>query len=123
MRSTGRRRRRRTPWLTGVPACSSPGLSVPAVVVFFAVSYYLIERNTPGEFEGLATRTDALFYTVVTLRTVGYGDVHAAGQAARAGTTVQITFDLVVVGALFAVASAQMVDRLRAHSGRADGRR
>jgi voltage-gated potassium channel Kch len=85
-----------------------------AVTVFFALCYYLIERNTPGQFAGLSTRTDALYYTVVTLGTVGYGDVHAVGQAARAVTMVQITFDLVVIGVLVAVASAQLADRLRA---------
>lgn len=85
-----------------------------AVVVFFSLTYYLIERNSPGQFVDLESRTDALYYTVVTLGTVGYGDVHAAGQAARAVTMLQITFDLVVIGVLFAVASAQVVDRLRA---------
>lgn len=93
------------------------------VVVFFALSYYLIERNSPEQFDGLVTRTDALYYAIVTLGTVGYGDVRAIGQAARAVTMVQIIFDLVVIGALFAVASAQVVDRLRAQSGRSSSRR
>lgn len=88
-----------------------------AVTVFFALCYYLIERNSPGQFAGLSTRTDALYYTVVTLGTVGYGDVHAVGQTARAVTMVQITFDLVVIGVLVAVASAQLADRLRAVRG------
>lgn len=36
-----------------------------AVIVFFSLGYYLIQRNMPGEFDGLSTRTDALYYTVV----------------------------------------------------------
>ena len=45
--------------------------------------------------------------TVVTLGTVGYGDVHAIGQLARVVTMVQVAFDLVVIGALIAVASSR----------------
>ncbi|TDD99116.1 potassium channel family protein [Jiangella asiatica] len=82
------------------------------VVVFFAAAYYLIERTDPAQFDGLDTRTDSLYFVVVTLGTVGYGDVHAAGQVARAATMMQIVFDLVVIGALFAVMSSQIARRL-----------
>lgn len=82
------------------------------VVVFFALSYYLIELNAPDQFDGLETRTDALYYAIVTLGTVGYGDIHAAGQLARLATMVQIVFDLLLIGALFAVASAQLARRI-----------
>lgn len=82
------------------------------VVVFFALTYYLLERNDPSQFDGLTTRTDALYFSIVTLGTVGYGDVHAAGQEARIAAMVQIVFDLVVIGALFAVASSQIAHRM-----------
>ena len=74
------------------------------VVVLFALAYYVIQVRDPTQFSGLATRTDSLYYTVVTLGTVGYGDIHAMGQLARIVTMVQVTFDLVVIGALIAVA-------------------
>ncbi|SEE64275.1 potassium channel family protein [Jiangella alba] len=93
------------------------------VVVFFALAYYLMERNDPAQFDGLSTRTDSLYFAVVTLGTVGYGDVHAVGQPARIAAMVQIVFDLVVIGALFAVASSQIAHRLsvvRAESERGD---
>lgn len=77
------------------------------VVVLFALAYYINQSNDPTQFEGLATRTDALYYTVVTLGTVGYGDVHAVGQLARVVTMIQVAFDLVVIGALIAVASSR----------------
>lgn len=93
-----------------------------AVIVFFALSYYLIQRNMTGQFDGLSTRTDALYYTVVTLGTVGYGDVHAVGQVARVVTMVQITFDLVVIGVLAAVVSAQVTERVKLAQWRGPGR-
>ncbi len=77
------------------------------VVVLFAIAYYAIQVHNPGQFDGIVTRTDSLYYTVVTLGTVGYGDVHAVGQLAKIITIIQIAFDLVVIGALIAVASSR----------------
>jgi len=77
------------------------------VVVLFALTYYVIAHANPAQFEGIATRTDSLYYTVVTLGTVGYGDVHAVGQLAKWVTIIQVAFDLVVIGALIAVASSR----------------
>ena len=71
------------------------------------VSYYVIQTTDPTQFDDLATRTDALYYTVITLGTVGYGDVHAVGQFARVISMIQVAFDLVVIGALIAVATSR----------------
>lgn len=88
-------------------------LSLIAVATcFFALTYFLIEANAPEEFDGLVTRSDALYYAVVTLGTVGYGDIHAVGQIARVATVIQIAFNLVVIGALLAVSSSLLADRL-----------
>jgi hypothetical protein len=82
------------------------------VIMFFALFYYIVELRLPGQFDGLQTRTDALYFTVITLGTVGYGDIHPVGQLARAAATVQVAFDLVVIGALLAVASSNIARRL-----------
>ena len=63
-------------------------------LIFFAEADYLLSR-LPGQFTGLSTRTDSLYFTVSTLATVGFGDIHASGQLARAAVTVQIVFNLV----------------------------
>jgi len=78
------------------------------VVALFALAYYLIQRNDPTQFDGLVTRTDSLYFTVITLGTVGYGDVHALGQLARVVTMIQVAFDLVVIGAFVAIASSRV---------------
>ncbi|MEV6388736.1 potassium channel family protein [Nocardia xishanensis] len=88
------------------------------VAMFFALFYYRLGVHYPGQFEGLSTRTDALYYTVVTLGTVGYGDVHAIGQAARIATMVQIIFDLIVIGSLLAIVSTGVARRLEVAAGR-----
>lgn len=84
-----------------------------AAIVFFAESYYLLSP-LPGQFAGLRTRTDSLYFTVTTLATVGFGDVHATGQLARAAVTLQIAFDLVFLAA----AVSALVTPLRARAAR-----
>ncbi|MFI9410612.1 potassium channel family protein [Nocardia gamkensis] len=65
-----------------------------------------------GGLDGLRTRTDSLYYTIVTLGTVGHGDVHAVRPAAKVATMVQVVFDLGVIGTLIAIGTSRVVQRL-----------
>lgn len=77
-------------------------------VVVFALGYYFLARATDDQFVGMETKTDALYFTMTTLSTVGFGDVHAAGQVARALVTAQIAFNLVFVGSLVSLLTSQI---------------
>jgi voltage-gated potassium channel len=70
------------------------------LVMSFSLAFYLLELASPGQIVDLHTRTDALYFTLSTMATVGYGDVHAEGQAARALVSAVIAFDVVVVASL-----------------------
>lgn len=70
------------------------------VAMVFALGFYLLEEHSPGQVSGLSTRTDALYFTMSSLTTVGYGDVHATGQLARGLVILQLVFNAVFVGAL-----------------------
>jgi voltage-gated potassium channel len=85
------------------------------LVALFALAYYLLQRSDPAQFDGLVTRTDSLYFTVITLGTIGYGDVHAVGQLARVVTMIQVALDLVVIGAFVAVASSRVQALLSRH--------
>jgi hypothetical protein len=67
------------------------------LVLSFSTTYYAMEQHRPGQVAGLETKTDALYMTVTTLATVGYGDVHPAGQAARLVAVVNMVFNVIVV--------------------------
>jgi len=83
---------------------------VVVVVTVFAVIYVTIAE----QFAGLETRMDALYFSVTTLTTVGYGDIAAKGQVARAIVTVQMMFDLIIVtSAISLVISAVTPGRAR----------
>ena len=83
-------------------------LTLVLVVVFFALALYLLERTDPGQIAGLRTRLDALYFTMATATTVGYGDVHPVGQVARAVVIVQLAFDVVFLAAIGALLSSRV---------------
>lgn len=63
----------------------------------FALADYVIAATLPGQFQGLDTRVDALYFALTTLTTIGYGDVHAQGQFARVVVCVQMAFSVGVI--------------------------
>ncbi|MFJ8040575.1 potassium channel family protein [Kitasatospora sp. NPDC096147] len=93
--------------LPGRPAMAILLLSALTLVVFSSTYYALA-----GEFSGLATRIDALYFTVVTLATVGFGDVTPTGQSARVVVMLQILYTLVFLTAGATTVSRRLHERL-----------
>jgi voltage-gated potassium channel len=82
------------------------------IIVGFAALYYAMDR-LDGQFDGIETRLDAIYFTVTTLATVGYGDIAAAGQGARAAVTFQMVFDVLFIGIAARVLVTAAGDRVR----------
>ncbi|QWW20213.1 two pore domain potassium channel family protein [Schaalia sp. 19OD2882] len=94
-----------------------------AAVALLALTCYAVSVHQPGQFVGLETRTDALYFTITTISTVGYGDIHPVGQTARALVTTMIIFDVVFLGALAAAVSDNLRRARQAASRGEDGSR
>lgn len=73
------------------------GVGILAGLLVFALVDYAVAVYRPGEFAGLDTRVDALYFAMSTLLTVGYGDVTAQGQVARTLLCVQMAFNVTVI--------------------------
>ena len=71
-------------------------ITITALVLGFS-AIYLVLAERPDEVAGLETRLDSVYFTVTTLATVGTGDIHAQGQAARAVAIVQMLANVVVL--------------------------
>jgi voltage-gated potassium channel len=67
------------------------------LLLFGFASMFVIIAAQPGQMADVNTKIDALYFTATTLSTVGYGDAHAVGQAARVVVTLQIIFDLAFI--------------------------
>lgn len=79
-------------------------LLLTLTVLFFSWSDASV-ATLHGQFADLHDRTDALYFNISTLATVGFGDVHPAGELARGAVTLQIVFNLVFLGAAVSLIS------------------
>lgn len=107
----------------GARAIGALVVSVPLFLVLFATTYTLLAESDPGMFSEPLTRLDALYFTVTVFATVGFGDITAATETARAVVMTQMVGDLVLVG-LIARAIVDAVNRGRDRlgvNGRAEG--
>ena len=71
---------------------------VPAYIVFCAAVYFVMNHNSPATFGTPLTKLDALYFSGTVFTTVGFGDITAKTQAARAVVFVQMMLDLIILG-------------------------
>ncbi|MFH8935441.1 potassium channel family protein [Streptomyces griseosporeus] len=93
--------------------------TVALYLVLFAGTYYLLERSAAGSFSEPLTKTDALYFTLTTFTTVGFGDISARSQAARVATMFQMAGGLVVVGVAARILAQAVQTGLRRQGGQA----
>ena len=73
-------------------------VAVPFYVLTFAATYFVIATSGAGNFAAPLSRTDALYFTVTVLSTVGFGDITPESEFARVVVTVQMIANLVLIG-------------------------
>ncbi len=83
------------PVLRAVPALA---ISAPLFLLLFAGTYYVLGGLSASNFSESMTRTDALYFTVTVFSTVGFGDITATSEPARALVTGQMVAGIVIVG-------------------------
>jgi voltage-gated potassium channel Kch len=81
-----------------VRAIGALATTVPVFLLLFAATYFLMAKTSPASFTDHLTRTDALYFTVTTFSTVGYGDISAVSESARLVVTTQMILDLLILG-------------------------
>lgn len=74
------------------------GFMVLEVLALFSVTYIEIASD-PDEMSGLTTPLDALYFTMTTLMTIGFGDISAKSQLARGTVLIQMFFSVIVLTA------------------------
>ena len=90
-------------------------LLLTLTVLFFSWADESVAR-LPDQFAELTNKTDALYFNISTLATVGFGDVHPIGELARAAVTLQIVFNLVFLGTAVSVISGYFRRRAQKHA-------
>ena len=67
-------------------------------VLLFAFTYLTVSE-LPDEITGMRTVLDAVYFTMTTLLTIGFGDIAAEGQLARGVVLTQMLFTILVLSA------------------------
>jgi voltage-gated potassium channel len=87
--------RSRYPLLRSVEAMAT---TIPLFLVVFSTTHYLINGLDPGSYSEPMTRLDALYFTMTTFATVGFGDITPVSVPARFVTLLQMIGGLILVG-------------------------
>ncbi|PUB26994.1 ion channel [Promicromonospora sp. AC04] len=82
----------------GIRAIQALATIVPLFVLLFASTYFMLSSQAPTTFSEPLTRSDALYFTVSTFATVGFGDIVPRSEAVRLLVTGQILLDLILLG-------------------------
>lgn len=68
------------------------------LILGFALVYAVIAVFLPSQFVGIDDRTDALYFSVTLVGTVGFGDIHPSGTVGQLAATVHMVFNLIFLG-------------------------
>lgn len=85
------------------------------LVLVFALLYSAVQTASPQQFAGISNRTDALYFSVTVMSTVGFGDVHAVATPARVLVTLHMLFNLIYIGTAIRILSAKATDSTAAN--------
>jgi len=84
--------------LPAIKAIEALAAITPLFLLLFAAGYLEMQNASSASFSQHLSHTDALYFTITTFATVGYGDITATTETARVVVMVQMLADLVVVG-------------------------
>lgn len=88
--------------------------ALTALVATFSFSYLSMSVNDPAAFDEPLGHTDALYFTLTTVTTVGFGDVAPKTEAARGLVIGQMVIDFVLIGVGVRLLSLETKRRLGA---------
>jgi len=97
-------------------ALQALAVSATMLVLGFSALFESMAHHS-NNFAGLTGKVDAVYFSVTTLSTVGYGDIHAVSSTARLVVTLQIIFNLLFLGGVFRIIATVGRERHRSLRG------
>jgi ion channel len=88
-------------------------------IYYFAFIYFVVYRFSPGSFDGVKATSPIgilwafTYYSVVTITTLGYGDIVPRTPMAQAATVIELFAGFFFVVFLFGAFVSYQVSRLR----------
>jgi hypothetical protein len=78
-------------------AVEALAVTVGVYLVAYATTYFLLSQSGPDNFSEVLTRLDALYFTLTVFTTVGFGDIVASTETARAVVSAQLIGNLILI--------------------------
>lgn len=88
-------------------------LNLLSAVVFFGLAYFYLSKVDGGHFNQAIGAVDAVYFSFVTIATVGYGDIHPMSTLAKSIVIFEIIFGLWFFVTVIPVAVADQAERIR----------
>jgi len=82
----------------GLRALVALAVTIPLFLLLFSSTYLVMAALSARSFSQPLNHTDALYFTVTTFATVGFGDITATTGVARLVVTGQMIIDLIILG-------------------------
>jgi hypothetical protein len=96
-------------------------VAVPFFLTIYAGAYVTLSELSPGSFTQPLNRTAALYYSIVTFGTVGYGDIAPVSDLARILVSTQVLGDLVFIALVLRIVAGAARAGLQRRGEPADG--
>lgn len=80
-------------------AVQAVAVALPTYLLGFSLCYLWMSDGSAAAFSEPLTRMGALYFTVTVFATVGFGDITAVTDSARAVVTIQMVVNLVLLAA------------------------
>lgn len=81
------------------------------LVIAFSSAYFVLAANYDTQIKGVDTKLDAIYFTITILATVGFGDITATGQTARAIVSGQMVVNFAVLAVSLRVITWALKER------------
>src|SRR5574340_336570 len=101
----------------GAQAMEALAVVVVVYLVGYATLYFLLSQADPGDFTEPLSRLDALYFCLTVFSTVGFGDISAKTEVARAVGSVQSVGNLVLIALGIRLLTAAVKWRRRRQTG------
>jgi hypothetical protein len=98
-------------------ALEALGFILALFLALFAALYLAMSHNSASTFNEPLDHMRALYFTITVFSTVGFGDITAKTDTARAVVSAQMVLDLVIIGVVVRL----LVTAARAGLGRSRG--
>lgn len=80
-----------------VQAVEALAVTVGVYLVGYATTYFLLSHSGQDNFSEVLTRLDSLYFTLTVFTTVGFGDIVATTETARAVVSAQLIGNLILI--------------------------